>query len=384
MKITCDREKLLAAFQTAAMVAPSRSPKAILQNVKVVAQPERTILTATDMEVGIQIEVEDITVETPGMALLSVSGFGSILRENTDERLRIEADASGIQVFGDRSNFRILSGDPNSFPSVNQFTESAYHEVPSRLMKELIRRTLFATDAESSRYALGGVLLEMEPEHIIAVATDGRRLSKMEGTANSVDGHDNRDVTTIIPSKSLQLIDRSLVDLEENVKITASQGNDILVQTRLATISSRLVEGRFPRWRDVLPDRSETGISIDMTVGPLYSALRQASIVSSSESRGIDFVFGEGSLVMSGVTADVGESHVELPIGYDGDPIKLCLDYRYVSDFLRVLDAERTFTLNIVDGDNAALFQTDDGYGYVVMPLARDKPEPAAATASAS
>ena len=384
MKITCDREKLLAAFQTAAMVAPSRSPKAVLQNVKVVAEPDRTILTATDMEVGIQIEVEDITVEVPGMALLSVSGFGSILRENTDERLRIEADGSGIQVFGDRSNFRILSGDPNSFPTVNQFTESAYHEVPGRLMKELIRRTLFATDAESSRYALGGVLLEMEPEHIVAVATDGRRLAKMEGAANSVDGHDNRDVTTIIPSKSMQLIDRSLVDLDENIKITASQGNDILVQTRLATISSRLVEGRFPRWRDVLPDRSESGISIDMTVGPLYSALRQASIVASTESRGIDFVFGEGSLVMTGVTADVGESHVELPISYDGDPIKLCLDYRYVSDFLRVLDAERTFTLNIVDGDNAALFQTDDGYGYVVMPLARDKTEPAAAAASAS
>ena len=98
MKITCDREKLLAAFQTAAMVAPSRSPKAILQNVKVVADPERTILTATDMEVGVQIEVEDITVDVPGMALLSVAGFGSILRENTDERLRIEADGSGIQV----------------------------------------------------------------------------------------------------------------------------------------------------------------------------------------------------------------------------------------------------------------------------------------------
>ena len=86
---------------------------------------------------------------------------------------------------------------------------------------------------------------------------------------------------------------------------------------------------------------------------------------------------------MSGVTADVGESRVELPIGYDGDDIKLCLDHRYVGDFLHVLEPEKSITLNIVDADNAALFSTDDGYGYVVMPLAREKAVAAAAAASA-
>jgi DNA polymerase-3 subunit beta len=116
-----------------------------------------------------------------------------------------------------------------------------------------------------------------------------------------------------------------------------------------------------------------------MTVGPLHSALRQAAIVASNESRGIDFRFDDGSLILSGTTADIGESQVELPISSEGDEIILCMDHRYVSDFLRVLDAEKTFVINIVDGDNAALFQTDDGYGYVVMPLAREKHVAAAA-----
>lgn len=372
MKIKCDREKLLAAFQTAAMVAPSRSPKPVLQNVKIIAAESGPVLMATDMEVGIRIDVGELEVELPGTALLSVGQFGSILRESTDTHLRIETDDSGLLVRGERSKFRLPSSNPDEFPAVAEFSESKYHEVPVRLMKELIRRTLFATDTESSRYALGGVLLEMEDDKITAVGTDGRRLAKMEGPAGAVEGHSTGDTMTIVPSRAMQLIDRSLIDSDDLVKV-AVRGNDILFKSHAATVSSRLVEGRFPRWRDVLPENRQAS-TIDMTVGPLHSALRQAAIVASNESRGIDFRFDNGSLTLSGTTADVGESQVELPISYEGEEIILCMDHRYVGDFLRVLDAEKTFVINIVDGDNAALFQTDDGYGYVVMPLAREKP----------
>jgi DNA polymerase-3 subunit beta len=109
-----------------------------------------------------------------------------------------------------------------------------------------------------------------------------------------------------------------------------------------------------------------------MTVGPTFAAVRQASIVASEESRGILFTFADGTLTLSGQTAEVGQSRVELPIAYDGAEIAISLDHRFVADFLKVLDPERTFTLDVQDGDTAALFTTDDGYGYVVMPLARE------------
>ena len=95
--------------------------------------------------------------------------------------------------------------------------------------------------------------------------------------------------------------------------------------------------------------------------------------MTSEESRGIDFSFGNGSLVMSGSTAEIGQSRVEIPISYDGaDAITITLDHRFVLDFLKVLDPEKTVTVDVESGDAAALFSTDDGYGYVVMPLARD------------
>ena len=139
----------------------------------------------------------------------------------------------------------------------------------------------------------------------------------------------------------MQLIERALSDADAEIQV-ASHGNEFFVKTPKATITSRLVEGRFPRWRDVLPDRPEAS-TVEMSVGPFHSALRQAAIVVSADSRGIDFTFGNGSLVLCGLTADVGESRIEMPIPYEGSEIVLRMDHRYVSDFLKVLDAEKKF-----------------------------------------
>jgi DNA polymerase-3 subunit beta len=109
-----------------------------------------------------------------------------------------------------------------------------------------------------------------------------------------------------------------------------------------------------------------------MSVGPLYSAVRQAAIFTDSESRGVDFVFGDGNLMLRASVAESGNSRVELPVAYSGPNVVLALDNRYVSDFLRVLDPEVTITMDMVDGESAALFATDDGYGYVIMPMARE------------
>ena len=169
----------------------------------------------------------------------------------------------------------------------------------------------------------------------------------------------------------MQLIDRAVSDNEEQVKISSHQ-NDILVQSEHVTIYARLVEGRFPNWRDVFPSQ-EDSIKIALPVGPFYSAVRQAAIVTSEESRGIDFTFGEGNAVLVGEASETGQSRIELPIEYRGELVTLMLDPKYMADFLKVLDDDKTFSLEIKDGKSAAVCLTDDGYGYVIMPMARDR-----------
>jgi len=371
MKVKCNREKLAAAFQTAAAVAPARSPKPILQNVKFEVSDQSATLLATDLEIGIRLEVPGVEVETPGAAVLPIGRFGSLLRESTDELLSLEADAQGALVRGERSEFKLSAEDPREFPEVRTFAEQTHQELPARLFRELIRRTIFATDNESSRYALGGVKLELTDDKMTAVATDGRRLAKMEGPSMAVGGSPAEDASIIVPSRAMQLLERVLTDADAEIQL-AAHTNEILVKSPRATIYSRLLEGRFPRWRDVFPG-GESATKIDMPVGPLLSAVRQAAIVTSEESRGVDFTFAAGNLVLAGKAAEVGTARVELPISYDGPEISITLDPRFVVDFLKVLDLERTFTFEVKDSESAAVCRSDDGYDYVIMPLARDR-----------
>jgi DNA polymerase-3 subunit beta len=333
--------------------------------------PESATLMATDLEVGIRYDLGGVDVETPGAAVLPVGRFGSILRESSDATFRIESDHEGTIIRGERSQFKLPSENPQDFPPIAQFSESSYYELPARLVRELIRRTIFATDNESSRYALGGIKLEWKDNTLTAVGTDGRRLAKMEGAAQAVGQPAAFGDVTVVPTRAMQLIERALAEDGSEVQLAVRQ-NDILVKNPRATIYSRLLEGRYPRWRDVFPQRPNA-VKIDLTAGPVHSAVRQAAIVTSEESRGIDFTFGDGSLVLAGQTAEVGQSRVEMPISYAGQPITITLDPRFVNDFLKVLEPEKTFTLDLLDSDGPAVCTTDDGYGYVIMPLARER-----------
>jgi DNA polymerase-3 subunit beta len=371
MKLTCHRDKLAAAFGTAASVAPGRSPKPILQNVKLDTETDLVTLAATDLEIGIRVQLPGVEIERAGSAVLPVKRFGDIVRESQDEILHLESDGQSLTVWGQHSEFRLPVQSPEEFPAVLTFTEEKYHELPARLFREIVRRTAFATDVESTRYALGGVLLEMLPDQIVAVGTDGRRLAKMEGPAMSVGGHQTGDNMVIVPTRAMQVMERAISDADSEISI-AHRANSVLVKSPRVTISTTLVAGRFPRWRDVFPNRSGAK-QIDMVVGPLHAATRQAAIMTSEESRGVDFTFGEGQLVLTARAAETGQSRVELPIAYDGEKVAITLDPGYLTDFLRVLEAEKSVTLYLTDSESAATFHTDDGYAYVIMPLAREK-----------
>lgn len=370
MKATCKRETLLASFQTAASVAPTRSPKPILQNVKMEATPERTLLLATDLEQGIRLEVLDVDTTTPGEAVLPVQRFGSILRESDDAELHVESDGQGTVIRGERSEFRLPATDPHEFPEIPEFAEENYYETSARLLREMIRRTVFAVDTDSGRYALGGVLLERAEASIVMVGTDGRRLAKMEGPASRF-GDPAAEDGVIIPARALNLLERALSDDDAEVQI-AAHANEILVKSPRTVVHTRLLEGRFPRWREVFPERTDA-VQIDLPVGPFYSAVRQAAIVTSEDSRGVEFQFGTGRLVLAGQSAEVGQARIELPIAYEGQEISVMLDPRFLTDYLKVLDSDSTFHMSIMDAESAAVCSTDDGYAYVIMPLSPDR-----------
>ncbi len=315
---------------------------------------------ATDLEAGVRIEVDDVNIAKPGKALLPVQKMSNILRENGDERLTIELSEKSLDVAGTSSEFHLPVANADEYPTVAGFNEEAYFELPARAFRELVRRTVFATDTESTRYALGGVLLEINGDDITAVATDGRRLACMSTKGKSVNGYQTVGATTIVPAKTLTLLERSLGDGDELVHI-AARTNDIVVRNAKCEIFSQLVEGRFPAWRQVIPKRENSTV-IEAMSGMVASCLRQASIVADPDSRGVDFQFGNGSLVLKAATADIGTSRIEMPITYTGEPIGIMLDAKFVGEFFRVLDPDKLIHIDINSDKEPAVFKADDNY----------------------
>jgi DNA polymerase-3 subunit beta len=372
MKALCNREELLAAFAMVGGVVPARSPKPILQNVKLHADPDGgSVLMATDLEVGIRYRVGGVKVDRPGAVVLPTQRFQSILRTSSDEELAVEVNEGQLIVRGLHAQFELPGEDPDLFPDPPDFGLTAFHVVTAADLKRLIRRTMFATDVESTRYALGGVLVELADQTITLVGTDGRRLAKATAPAETEGAAAAPTGQPVIPVKALKLIERNIDEKDHPIHFAIQANTAALVRTERAIIYTRLVEGRFPRYQDVFPATAEA--RIPMEVGPLLSAVEQASIVTSEESRGVDFTFGGGSLKLSSQAADVGKSHVDLPITYDGKPVEITFDPRYLIDALKTLDPDKPITAELIDHKNAAVFKTDDQYTYVVMPLTRER-----------
>ena len=353
------------------MLFRSRSPKPVLTNVKFEADSTGAVVSATDLEVGIRIVVDGVETSAPGAVLLPAGRLAAIVRESPPGTLfDIHTDGTATIVKAPRSEFRLPAEDPLEFPAVAGFPSGSGYELTTGLTRELVRRTVFATDNESSRYALGGVLVEFADGKATAVGTDGRRLAKMQGPAGGGGSGAGAEVSPIVPARAMQLVERALGGSDQPVEV-AVRPSEILFRCGNTTVSSRLVEGRFPRWRDVFPSRPDS-IRVPLVAGPLLAAVRQAAIVTSEQSKGVDFSFEPGQLVLSGRSSESGESRIELPIEHSGATVRIKLDPRFVSDFLRVLDAETAVTVELTDAQSACVCTTDDGYGYVIMPLAAD------------
>jgi DNA polymerase-3 subunit beta len=369
MQITCHRGPLMAAFQMVSGVVPTRTPKDILKNVKLDVGPQSAILIGTDSECSLRCQISDVECTARGEALLPTARVMQILRELTDDLVKIEVASDAIWIRSGFSEFRLSAENPADFPPVADFEDDEYFILPKSDFRQAIRRTIFATDPESTRYALGGVLIELTPERATLAATDSRRLAVMHISARSQGKAPEGGTQPIIPAKGMQLIEKSLGENDEEVHL-AVHANDVVLRSGKTVISTQLVQGRFPDYRKVIPSNFIT--TIDLTVGPFYSAIRQAQIVTNEESRGVDFTFASGTLRLNSKAMDIGQSKIEVPISYDGPDLTITFDPRYIADFLRVLDPAGTAQFRINDQDSAAVLAAEDRYTYVIMPLSRD------------
>ena len=372
MKVICNRGALLEALSVASSVVQSRTPKPVLQCVKLTAGDDRLTLSATDMEVSIRYVDTQVQVEQPGETLVPADKFRDIVRESVDDTLAIEVsaekDAVGgtfANIRGQDSHFKIFTQKSSEFPPVPDFEGEADFELPGGHVKQLIGQTLFSAAKEVGRQNFTGVLAAVVGKKIEMVSTDGRRLAMAKGDLAASDKLPKDGAKVIIPTKALQLIDKLIDDPAEMVGFQIRE-NRVIFHTASCTLTSNLIEGTFPPYNDVIPkeaDKKMTAATADF-----LSAVRRAQLMTTEESKGIKMFFSKKGLVLTSRSPEAGEATINFACKYDGADIEIGFNPAFLTEALRVVDSDEV-SLEMTAPNRPGLLRGGPNFVYVIMPV---------------
>ncbi len=369
MIVTCQRDSLLNACQIVSAAVPTRTPMPVYQNVKVIAEADCLTLLATDLDVGIRYELRGLMIEEPGQAIWPVSRLISILRETADSEIKLDSDARRTHVHTSASDYEMPAEDPASFADFAEKTDDQYFEMAAGDLQRMIRRTVFAAAREEGKYAMRGVLWDMEEKVTRLVATDGKRLAVATLPSVAQNMKEVKTQSHNVSIKAMQLLERILGDGDagQPVQVTL-RTNDAIFRTDRAVIYSRLVEGNFPPYRTVIPKKHTARLPV--VTGEFLSAVRQAAIMTDDESKRITFAFTPGKVTLEAQGSTTGKSKVVMKLpDFPGPAISISFDPLYLTEFLRVLDGGEVIQLDLVDGQKSAVFRSGEDYLYLVVPL---------------
>lgn len=366
MKAICNREALLNACQVASSAISSRDIKPILKNFKAVAEDGRCTLMATDLELGIRMDVAGMVIQEPGEAILPAAKLISILREMRDTEFHLETSNESSAISGKSVEFELPGEDPAHFPDLPLFEDEKFHELTAGTMREMIRRCSFAAASEMARYTMTGALWELEKDCVRLITTDGRRLAWVKGAATVKGAHAIKGQGPVVPTKALQLLDRNFTDEQESVRVSFKP-NEVMFKTERAVIYSRLVEGRFPDYKMVIPKKCTS--KVKLPVEGFHAAVRQAGIMADDEVRKVIFKFGPKKVTLQAHGTSSGRSKVELPIELEGPGVDVAFNPVFVADLLKALPGDAEVLLEMNDSASPAVFKYGEDYLYLIMPL---------------
>ncbi|MCS7016612.1 MAG: DNA polymerase III subunit beta [Gemmatales bacterium] len=371
MKAKFAREAFLEAANIVNSVVPSRTTRPILENLRLTLSEDGARLQGTDLEtLALTVQMSGVQVEDPGEVLVPAAQLVQMLRALTDEEVVLEGSLEGVTLRGEYSEYELPAEDPQLFPDVAVFEDGDSHQVQAGVLRRLIERVVFATAQESFRYAMNGVLWELDGEKVRLVATDGRRLAVADGIAVQHGGHKVQG-TPIVPTRAMTILERHLGDPAEPVFLRIRSQDCIFKGSRL-TLHARLVEGRFPPYREVIPRNATARITL--TAGPFLAAVKQAAVVADPErGQGVDLTFHKNKVILEAASQERGgRARVQLPIEYTGEKLEIRFNPRFLVEMLSVLEAEDEVTFEFQGREKAAGFRVGSDYLYVLMPMSRD------------
>lgn len=366
MNLSVAKEQLLHGLQSVQNIVSSRTTLPILSNVLLRAGENKLEFTATDLDVTIACSVE-ANVKKKGASTIPVKRFFGIVRELTNPEIELEVDEKNVcSVRAGASFYKINGLSADEFPPIQTLKDDKKITVPQEKFKGMLRKTSFAISTDESRYVLNGIYISLKEHKMTMVATDGRRLALVD---EEVDIPETSQGEFIIPTKTVNELGRLLVEKGElEIRFGENQASFTLNDDKgfSILILSKLVEGNYPNYRQVIP--SETKERIGLPREEFLAAARRAQIMTSDKANSVKIAVSRNNLAITANSPEVGEARESLAINYKGKEMAIAFNPAYLIEPLNALTEDEVF-LELIDELSPGVLKINGPFLYVVMPM---------------
>ena len=365
MKLTTSRSDLFTQLQTVTRAASTRSAVQALSGVQIVAQPSGLELRATDMELGLRVPLDGEVIRE-GSVVLPARLLVDVVRALPGDSVSIELRPAeqDVELVGGAATFHIRTLRLEDFPPLPEPDPDSRVEVPAAAFVATILKVARSASRDETRPVLTGILVSASGTELRMVATDSYRLSVKETT---LDEPLQGSFEANVPARALQELSR-IAQQGEDERLTVSvRTNQVVFEAGGVLLSSRLIDGQFPNYRQLLPDTYDH--ELQLAGSEVTDVVRRMSLLAQKNAP-LRLAFREGELTVSARTPDVGEASESLPVPFQGEPLEIGFNPDFLRDGLESVDAG-DLILKLISPLRPGLIQAADGSGfiYLLMPI---------------
>ena len=361
MKFNIPRDVLLKNVQIVENVIGAKTTLPILSNILIEAEDDGVVLVGTDLDVGI-ITSLPLKPDIKGSITIPAKKFLDIIKELPPIDITLSVKKNNmIWIECGNSQFKVIGLPKEEFPQLPEFKNKNFTPIQQKLLKQMLNLISFAISRDETRHVLNGALFVIKPSSLQLIATDGRRLALSEA---EIQFPNTRETRSIVPTKAIQELSHTLSD-EGDVKMFFGE-NQVMFDLGQTKIISRLIEGEFPNYEQVVPKEAKDKVVVSRD--GFLAAVKRASLFSHQDSVAIKMELTKDKLVLSKSTPYLGEVKEELVVEYKGKDIAIGFNPDYLIDVLRAIDTDRV-NFEVVDSEKPGVVRAGKEYTYVVLPM---------------
>ncbi len=365
MKVSTARDALFAQLQTVTRAASTRSAVQALSGVQLLAKGGSIELRATDMEIGLRVPL-DGEVAREGGVVLPARLLVDVVRAlpGTSVSLELRPAEQDVEIVAGSATFHIRTLRLEDFPPFPEPEADGRVEVPGAAFVETVLKVARSASRDETRPVLTGILVSASESELRMVATDSYRLSVKETTLEApLAGAFEANV----PARALQELTRIVQHEGADTLAVSVRTNQVIFEAGGIVLSSRLIDGQFPNYRQLLPDAYEHELQL---AGPEVTEVVRRMSLLAQKNAPLRLAFAEGELTVSARTPDVGEARESLPVPFRGEPLEIGFNPEFLRDGLEAVESGDV-VLKLISPLRPGLIEAADGSGfqYLLMPI---------------